>query len=87
MNIVGLDELVFGVDDMSGTAQFLLDYGLDEAAAPGPYGRRFEALDGTSLSIAHEDDPHLPPALPTGCRLRKTVLGVADAATLQAVAK
>lgn len=86
MNIVGLDELVFGVDDLPGSVQFLLDYGLDEAATPGPYGRRFEALDGTAVTIADETDRTLPPALPTGCRLRKTVLGVADAATLQAVA-
>lgn len=86
MNIVGLDELVFGVDDLPGSAQFLTDYGLDETAAEGPYGRRFEALDGTAVSLAAERDARLPSALSASCRLRKTVLGVADAATLQAVA-
>jgi catechol 2,3-dioxygenase-like lactoylglutathione lyase family enzyme len=86
MKIIGLDELVFGVDDLTAAAQFLADYGLDESAAAPPCGRRFEALDGTGIRIAEETDGRLPPALPTGSRLRKTVLGVADAQTVQDIA-
>ncbi|MEQ6290582.1 VOC family protein [Vogesella sp. GCM10023246] len=85
MNIVGLDEIVFGVDDIAGCTQFLTDYGLAPVGA-GEHGGRFEALDGTAVVIARADDSTLPPALPTGCMLRKTVMGVADAATLAAIA-
>lgn len=81
MNITGLDALVFGVDDIGAAAQYLLDYGLVDAG-----GGRFEALDGTAVVIARENDASLPKAPAPGCRLRKTLLGVADAATLEAVA-
>lgn len=85
MNIIGPDTLVFGVDDVAACMQYLTDYGLDPVDA-GPAGGRFEALDGTAIVIAHRDDPALPQALPTATMLRKTVYGVADAATLEAIA-
>lgn len=81
MNIVGLDELVFGVDDVDACATYLADYGLT------PVGDgRFEALDGTSIAVAHKDDANLPPSLGTAAMLRKTTYGVADAATIEAIA-
>ncbi|MYM34456.1 glyoxalase [Duganella sp. FT94W] len=85
MNIIGPDALIFGVDDVAGCAQYLTDYGLtpvDVSAAGG----RFEALDGTAIILARQDDPALPAPLPTGSMLRKTVYGVADSATLEAIA-
>lgn len=82
MNITGLDALVFAVDDLGAAAQYLIDYGLVDAG-----GGRFEALDGTAVVIAREDDASLPAPPAPGCRLRKTVMGVADAATLQAIAE
>jgi catechol 2,3-dioxygenase-like lactoylglutathione lyase family enzyme len=81
MNIIGLDGLVFGVDDVAACTQYLTDYGLQ------PVGDgRFEALDGTAINIAASDAPHLPPALGTGSMLRKTIYGVADQAALDAIA-
>jgi catechol 2,3-dioxygenase-like lactoylglutathione lyase family enzyme len=80
MKIIGLDALVFGVEDLDACRQYLLDYGLAEAK-PG----RFEALDGTAIIIAHKDDPTLPPSLATASMLRETVYGVADEATLDAI--
>jgi hypothetical protein len=82
MNIIGPDALVFGVDDVAACSQYLTDYGLAPVG-----GGRFEALDGTAIVIAHHDDPALPPGLGTASLLRKTVYGVADAATLQAIAE
>ena len=82
MNIIGPDSLVFGVDDVEACAQYFTDYGL------APEGRgRFTALDGTSVLIKPRNDPSLPPALESGSMLRKTVYGVADERTLDAIAK
>jgi catechol 2,3-dioxygenase-like lactoylglutathione lyase family enzyme len=89
MNIIGPDALLFGVDDVAACAQYLTDYGLSSVGADsrtGP-GLRFEALDGTAVIIAHKDDPALPPSIGTASMLRKTVYGVADQATLEAIAE
>ena len=81
MNIIGLDALVFGVDDVAGCGKFLLEYGLDAK----PQGR-FEALDGTAVVLRPTEDLALAPGLGTASRLRETVYGVGDAATLDAIA-
>ncbi|HEX5392753.1 MAG TPA: VOC family protein [Rhodocyclaceae bacterium] len=86
MNIIGPDALVFGVDDVAACSQFLIDYGL-QAVNANAEGGRFEALDGTGIVVAHKDAPGLPPDLGTGAMLRKTIYGVADAQTLQAIAE
>ncbi len=80
MNIIGLDALVFAVDDLAGSAQYLRDYGLADAG-----GGRFEAMDGTALVIVDEKDPALPAPPAPGCRLRRTVMGVASRADLAAI--
>ncbi|SEB15980.1 VOC family protein [Variovorax sp. YR216] len=81
MKIIGPDELVFGVDDVAACTQYLKDYGLRQVSE-----RRFEALDGTGISIAHRDDAALPPGLGTASMLRKTIYGCADQATVDAIA-
>lgn len=86
MNIIGPDALVFGVDDVAACAQYLTDYGLTPVDVTAD-GGRFEALDGTAVVLARRDDRSLPPALATTSLLRKTVYGVADAATLEAIAR
>ena len=84
MNIIGPDALIFGVDDVAACCQYLTDYGLHAVGAAGEH--RFEAMDGTSIIIAHKDDAALPPSLGTASMLRKTVYGVADSATIEAIA-
>lgn len=86
MNIIGPDALVFGVDDVGACAQYLSDYGLVPVGVTDS-GGRFEAADGTAIVLAREDDPALPPGLGTASRLRKTIYGVADRATLDAIAR
>ena len=81
MNIIGPDALVFGVDDIDACAKYLVAYGLDSVGEG-----RFEALDGTAIVIRHRADPRLPKAMETGNMLRQIVYGVADAATLGAIA-
>jgi catechol 2,3-dioxygenase-like lactoylglutathione lyase family enzyme len=81
MNIIGPDAVIFGVDDVDACNQYVTDYGL-EAKGNG----RFEALDGTAVIVLPKDDPTLPAALESGSALRKTVYGVADQQTLDAIA-
>lgn len=88
MNILGLEFLVFGVDDMPGARQYLLDYGLDEAEFHPEVGGTYVALDGTGIVIRHSHDASLPP-LPPGAHspcLRETLYGVPDAVTLASIA-
>ena len=80
MNIIGLDKLVFGVDDTNATTQFVLDYGLKQVDE-----HNFVAQDGTGLEIRLKDDPSLPAPLETGASIRKTVYGVPDQASLDAI--
>lgn len=85
MNIIGPDALVFGVDDLDACIQYLTDYGLAPVGVTAE-GGRFEALDGTAVEVRHKADPSLPPAMGTASMLRETIYGVADAATLDAIA-
>lgn len=80
MKIVGPDALVFGVEDLQTCRSFLLDYGLADAGDDV-----FEALDGTCVILRDAADPALPAPLPTGSKLRKTIWGVADQDTLDAI--
>jgi len=80
MRIIGPDELVFGVDDIEASREFLLAYGLTEAE-PG----RFVALDNTALMVCEKNDPSLPAPLPTSTMLRQTIWGVEDQETLDEI--
>lgn len=81
MNIIGPDNLLFGVDDVGACVQYLTDYGLAPVAVT-ENGGTFEALDGTSITIRDQHETSLPPPLGTASMLRKTTYGVADFATL-----
>lgn len=84
MNIVGLDEIVFGVKDVPACSTYLIDYGLKPVNI-SEAGGRFEALDGTAVILLDENDKDLPPKISDNCQLRRTVLGVADEASLKAI--
>ncbi len=84
MKIIGPDSLLFGVDDVAACIQYLTDYGLSPSEV-SEKGGTFSALDGTSVVVRHKDDSALPPALPSGSMLRKTLYGVVDAAALSAI--
>jgi catechol 2,3-dioxygenase-like lactoylglutathione lyase family enzyme len=84
INIIGPDTLVFAVGEPDAAARFLTDYGLIARSAAGS-ARRFEAADGTGIELVAEADPAFPNTLATSNRLRRTIYGVADAASLDAI--
>jgi catechol 2,3-dioxygenase-like lactoylglutathione lyase family enzyme len=84
VNIVGLDALVFAVDDLQACSDCLRDYGLS-AVELDASGGRFEALDGTAVVIRMGDDPRLPPGTFATPSLRETIYGVAAASDLDAI--
>ena len=84
MNIIGLETLVFSVDDLDACHDFLLDYGLT-CINPGDSTRRYEALDGTGVVIFEgQSDQYPAAALPSPC-LVETVYAVAQAEDLDAI--
>ena len=85
MKIIGPDALVFGVDDIEACVRYLSDYGLEPVNVDAN-GGRFEALDGTAIIVRRNDDASLPRAMRPAPSLRETIYGVADQASLQAIA-
>lgn len=85
MNILGLDALIFGVDDVQACNACLRDYGLTPVGVDNN-GGRFEALDGTAIIIRRADDINLPAAIGPSPSIRETVYGVASTADLAAIA-
>jgi len=85
MRIIGPDELIFGVEDLEACRAFLIDYGLEEVERTEA-GGTYHALDGTGITLRRRNDPALPKPLPTASMLRKTIYGVEDQATLDAIA-
>jgi len=81
MNIIGLDSIVFGVDDVAACCQYMTDYGLIPESVDST-GGLFKGKDGTSVEIRARDDASLPAALETGATIRKTIYGVADDETV-----
>jgi catechol 2,3-dioxygenase-like lactoylglutathione lyase family enzyme len=84
MDIVGPDTLVFGVEDVATAARFAQDYGLTARMAGGEDGV-YEALDGTSITIKHTDDPSLPAPIREAPNIREIVYGCVDQAAVEAV--
>jgi catechol 2,3-dioxygenase-like lactoylglutathione lyase family enzyme len=84
MEIVGPDTLVFGVQDVAEASRFAVDYGLTPRMA-GVADGVFEALDGTSITIKHADDPALPPPIWDAPNIREVVYGCVDQAAVDAV--
>ena len=84
MNIIGPDTMIFGVDDLDGSVQFLTDYGLRKAEG-GSLGASFEALDGTTAVVRHSSDRGLARAVAAAPNLREVIYGVGDAGTLQKI--
>jgi len=82
MQIVGVDSVIFGVEDLEAARKFCQDYGLSEAGH-GAAGADFSTLDGSSVLLRRAGDAGLPPARVTGSTARETIWGVRSKADLE----
>jgi catechol 2,3-dioxygenase-like lactoylglutathione lyase family enzyme len=86
MPIVGLEAVVYGVDDVATSARFLSDFGL-ETRDQGAAGATLAVVgEGTRVVLRKMEDPSLPAAVEAGPTLREIVWAVSDKAALQSVA-
>ncbi|HEX3970809.1 MAG TPA: VOC family protein [Stellaceae bacterium] len=86
MPIMGLEAVVYGVDDIDTAARFLSDFGL-ETRDGGAHGATLTvAGEGTRVELRKQGDTALPEAVEAGPTLREIVWAVSDKAALQEVA-
>jgi catechol 2,3-dioxygenase-like lactoylglutathione lyase family enzyme len=85
MAIVGLDSVVYGVDDLDVAGRFWTDFGLTPVA-DGPEGLVFRTEEKATVVVRPKDDASLPPAPVEGNTAREFVWGVESKSDLKAIA-
>ncbi|MGC3980361.1 MAG: VOC family protein [Steroidobacteraceae bacterium] len=86
MPILGIESLVFGVDDVAQACRFWADFGLRPLSVQPQLGV-FEVASGSKVVVKSKDDPSLPKANFTGQGLREAIWGVDTAESLQTLAE
>lgn len=86
MSIIGIQSLVYGVDDVRASTRFFTDFGLPLVSSDAEEGR-FELADGSSVVIASIDDRRIPASALVGTGVREVVLGVDTLEALQTLIK
>jgi catechol 2,3-dioxygenase-like lactoylglutathione lyase family enzyme len=84
MAILGIESVVYGVDDLALCTRFWDDYGLT-ALSRDDRESLFEVASGSRIIVRRRDDPRLPPAYFDGSGVRETVLGVDTSQALEAL--
>jgi catechol 2,3-dioxygenase-like lactoylglutathione lyase family enzyme len=85
MAIVGVENIVFGVDDMATAKRFWTDFGL--APKIDEPGRAvFATAENTTVEVRPDSDASLPKGLAPGNTAREIVWGVESQADLDAIA-
>jgi catechol 2,3-dioxygenase-like lactoylglutathione lyase family enzyme len=85
MAIVGIESVIFGVEDMSLCTRFWDDYGLKPTSRTAEEAV-WEVANGARIIIRPLDHPSLPPAITSGATVRETVFGVDTPQALEALA-
>ena len=82
MDVLGIDEITYGADDLPACKKFFSDWGMtlvqDSDAA-----LVFETQNGCRVIVRRSDDPLLPPAIEAGPTLREVVWGVSATDVLE----
>jgi catechol 2,3-dioxygenase-like lactoylglutathione lyase family enzyme len=86
MNVLGIDQITYGADDLPTCRRFFLDWGL-ELVSESPDELIFETLNGCRVVVGTTGRPGLPPAIEAGATLREVVWGVQEEADLRRCAQ
>lgn len=82
MDVLGIDEITYGADDLPACKAFFADWGLRLAEESGA-ALVFETLNGCRVVVRKSDDPALPPAIEAGPTLREVVWGVSSGEVME----
>jgi catechol-2,3-dioxygenase len=85
MAILGIESLVFGVEDMPLCTRFWDDFGLNPLSRSADEAV-WDVASGSRVIVRMADDPALPPSVTTGPTVRETVFGVDTPQALDALA-
>lgn len=85
MPIVGLEGVVYGVDDVETSARFLTDFGLEKVESAGAGASLQVRGEGSRIHLRKTGDASLPPPVESGATMREIIWAVSDAASLDAI--
>ena len=86
MNLLGVEKLVFGVEDLALCKKFWRDFGMTELADDGAHGL-YACASKAMVEVRRADDPTLPPAMVEGSTARETVWGADNRDTVERIAE
>lgn len=84
MSILGVESIVYGVDDLEKCTRFYDDFGLPQTRSDDA-GTDYRLEDGSSVLLRGSDDPSLPAPYCDGPCVRETIWGVDTQASLDAL--
>lgn len=82
MDVLGIDEITYGVEDFAACRKFFLDWGLALVEESGDT-LVYETLNKCRVVVKPFDHPGLPPAIEAGSTLREVVWGVSSNAVIE----
>lgn len=85
MNLLGVDKITFGVEDLELCKKFWRDFGLTEIANTPGHGL-YECASKAQVEVRRIDDASLPPPAAPGSTVRETVWAAGSPAALDAIA-
>lgn len=85
MNLIGVEKLVFGVEDLDRCKTFWRDFGLAVREDDDTHGL-FECASKSKVEVRAMDDPSLPPPLVEGSTARETVWAAESQETVDLIA-
>ncbi len=84
MNLIGIEKLVFGVDDLGHCKKFWRDFGLSVREDDEDHAL-FACASKAKVEVRRKDDPSLPPPVVEESTVRETVWAAADQDTVDEV--
>ena len=84
MNVLGIEQVTYGVEDLTKCKEFWIDWGL-KILSESETGSDFETLNGSRVLVRKIEDPDLPKPMEAGPTLREAYWGVDTKASLDEI--